>query len=442
MPLLKSVVEPSSEHAPTLQGTLSLRPDGSLERIAQSAGVPISSLATLVVKNCTSKLYGAILQYAALSSPPEPGTHHPLLVDSFEPPQEDSDDEEGDADGSLPFSKSSPLGRLARIAAVRHKMTRGRGLRQRRIPTPQFKYSLGETTVVWPPPPHLQAAALVEEREEKRKRRKVNGKKAVDASAVNDLKTEEMDGAVQNNTDGSLANGASKSIYLSHYTVGEPQVANMCSMVTYCEILVVSPDGSDVLCRFAEEVLKWSAEKEFSDGGGHRFALHRFKMDRHGGGWWHSEGMKRARPAASVILPKGQIDAIMQDVRKFIKPETKRWYISHGLQHRRAYLFYGPPGTGKTSTIRAIASLFRLNCCFLSMTNASFSNQLLGDALSEVPANALIVLEDVDSLFNEDRKNNQAASLTFSGLLNALDGTSHDRIRLRAIMIYVCDARS
>lgn len=423
MPLLKSVAaEPSSERAPTLQGTLSIHPNGSLERIAHSAGVPVSSLAKLVVKNSIARLYSAVLQYAALSSPPEPDTHHPLLVDSFEPPHEDSDDEEGDADRSLRYPTSGRIGRGALIAAVHRKMMRGTGLIQRRIAVPQYKYSLGETTVVWPPPPDLQAAALVEEREEKRKRRKVNGKGAVDTSAVDTLKINEMDGAVLNHGDDSLASGGSKTIFLSHYSVGEPQVTACGGMAIYCEILMVSPDGPEVLRRFAEEVIKWASDKEYIDGGGHRFALHRFKMDRHGNGWWHSEGMKRARPASSVILPKGQIDAIMKDVRNFIKPETKKWYIAHGLQHRRAYLFYGPPGTGKTSTIRAIASAFRLNCCFLSMTNSSFSNQLLCDALSEIPSNALIVLEDVDALFNEDRKNNQAASLTFSGLLNAMDG--------------------
>jgi mitochondrial chaperone BCS1 len=62
-----------------------------------------------------------------------------------------------------------------------------------------------------------------------------------------------------------------------------------------------------------------------------------------------------------------------------------------------------------------------MNCCFLSTTCKSFSNQTMGDALAQIPENALLVLEDVDSLFNEDRKN-EDGSLTFSGMLNALDG--------------------
>lgn len=117
------------------------------------------------------------------------------------------------------------------------------------------------------------------------------------------------------------------------------------------------------------------------------------------------------------------MDDIIADVTEFLSDATKKWYMSHGMPHRRCFLFYGPPGTGKTSTVKAISTKFILTCCFLSMTNSSFSNQLLGDALRQMPKkNAMLILEDVDSLFNEDRKNEFTSNLTFSGMLNALDG--------------------
>ena len=42
--------------------------------------------------------------------------------------------------------------------------------------------------------------------------------------------------------------------------------------------------------------------------------------------------------------------------------------------------------------------------------------------ISSLPGRALLVLEDVDVLFNEDRKAETSSSVTFSGLLNAIDG--------------------
>lgn len=351
-----------------------------------------------------------------MSTPPQSNLHHPLLVDSFDDSVDESDD-----DSDEEFELMNKISRLSH--RYRNEVLRGgRGLRTQNVPAPIFKFCLGETTVLWPPPPHLTAKAIQRETEQSRKRRKLSLKTShiIKENEQND-NTVVVDGHHMDRTDNETTSEELYPIYVLHYSVGEPKAADM-GMTTYCEITLVSAKGPQPLQQFVKEILQWLMDKNHRDGSGSRFALHRFKMDRHGGGWWQSEGMKRARPPSSVILPKGQLDAILSDVANFVKPETKKWYISHGLQHRRAYLFAGPPGTGKTSTIRTIASKFRLNCCFLSMTNSSFSNQILGDALGQIPANAMIVLEDVDALFNEDRKNDQGASLTFSGLLNALDG--------------------
>ena len=127
-------------------------------------------------------------------------------------------------------------------------------------------------------------------------------------------------------------------------------------------------------------------------------------------GRWQDKGTKGSRPPSSVILPAGQMDDIIDDIAKFLDRDTRRWYLSHGLPHRRS-------------------SEFNLDCCFLSMTDKDFSNQILNDAISSIPSSALFVLEDVDALFNADRKTETNSNLTFSGLLNTLDGVMNaDRI--------------
>lgn len=426
MSQMNGVVHPRGKLAHNPEIILSLAPPDVLERIAKQHGVPVSSLSSMVIGKLCRQLYGAILCYAAYEPNGDIANRRPLFVDSFQANDEESEDEVDDTDDDfldesddesdlLSFSEGGE-GRQSRISAIRRKMARYHGLRRMPPLVPEHKFSLGETTIEWPPPPHLQAAALVDARREERKRGKSKNGTLSPESIVTTASNSVEDRPVVENKE------KKHIIHVLHYGVGEPRGRDPTSMSIYSEILLVSPESSDVLRRFTKEVLEWDAEKCFSDGRGHSFQLYRFKMDREDHGWWHLEGVKRARPPSSVILSKGQIEAIWSDVRNFAKPVTRKWYQEHGLQHRRAYLFYGPPGTGKTSTIRALSSSFRLKCCFLSMTNASFSNQNLCDALSTLPDRALLVLEDVDALFNEDRKNEQAASLTFSGLLNALDG--------------------
>lgn len=61
--------------------------------------------------------------------------------------------------------------------------------------------------------------------------------------------------------------------------------------------------------------------------------------------------------------------------------------------------------------------------CFLLLGDDEVSNQKIQKAMSKIPLPALLVIEDVDALFKEDRKtNNLRSPLTFSGLLNVLDG--------------------
>lgn len=137
---------------------------------------------------------------------------------------------------------------------------------------------------------------------------------------------------------------------------------------------------------------------------------------------WVSKGLKQSRPFDSIILPPGMLDSIINDVKHFSKKQTKDWYFKHGLPHRRSYLFYGTPGTGKTSTIRAMAGVLNRSVCFLSLGTKSIGNEEIIEALYSIPKPSILVIEDIDALFNKARKTQNESDLTFSGLLNALDG--------------------
>ena len=101
------------------------------------------------------------------------------------------------------------------------------------------------------------------------------------------------------------------------------------------------------------------------------------------------------------------------------------WYIKNGIPYRRGYLLHGPPGTGKTSFICAVAGHLKLNLCYLNLSSGRLDDDGLNRALNDAPGGSIILLEDIDAIFVQRHKVSQEREgrhVTFSGLLNALDG--------------------
>lgn len=116
-----------------------------------------------------------------------------------------------------------------------------------------------------------------------------------------------------------------------------------------------------VLKDFCKHVLKWKSDLDERRAREGRYMLFRCKTSKDGERvWWSHEGMKVARSLDKVYLPLAEKESLIADMTHFLDPNTKRWYLTHGLPYRRSYLLYGPPGTGKSTTIRATAGKFRL----------------------------------------------------------------------------------
>jgi len=117
---------------------------------------------------------------------------------------------------------------------------------------------------------------------------------------------------------------------------------------------------------------------------------------------------------------------LISDLDDFQSEATCKFYVDHGIPYKRAYLFHGPPGAGKTSMIQAIAGKYGRSICYLQLVHPEMTDDGLKRAVQKAPTNAIIVLEDIDALFGENRSvqagKHNGGSLTFSGLLNAIDG--------------------
>ncbi|KAM5271003.1 mitochondrial chaperone BCS1 isoform 2-T6 [Hipposideros larvatus] len=132
---------------------------------------------------------------------------------------------------------------------------------------------------------------------------------------------------------------------------------------------------------------------------------------------------------------KGLAERIVKDIREFI--DNPKWYTDRGIPYRRGYLLYGPPGCGKSSFITALAGELEHSICLLSLTDSSLSDDRLNYLLSVAPQQSLVLLEDVDAAFlsrdlaaENPVKYQGLGRLTFSGLLNALDGVASTEARI------------
>lgn len=140
---------------------------------------------------------------------------------------------------------------------------------------------------------------------------------------------------------------------------------------------------------------------------------------------WVPFGEPIAKRALSTInLDEGVKESIISDIQRFMSKQEL--YTERGIPYRRGYLLYGPPGTGKTSLIKALAGELDYGIALISLSQRGLTDDALNSLLTKVPDRTIVLLEDADAAFNKRRKTEEdgynGAHVTFSGLLNALDG--------------------
>ena len=70
--------------------------------------------------------------------------------------------------------------------------------------------------------------------------------------------------------------------------------------------------------------------------------------------------------------------------------------MGRGIPYRRGYLMHGPPGCGKSSFIYALAGHLSFDICMLSLNSEGLTDDRLELALSNVPQQAIVLLEDIE----------------------------------------------
>ncbi|KAI5777264.1 hypothetical protein EDC01DRAFT_624248 [Geopyxis carbonaria] len=171
---------------------------------------------------------------------------------------------------------------------------------------------------------------------------------------------------------------------------------------------------------------------------------------------WDQGRHRPSRDISTVIMPQDAKEHLLCDVKEYLNPVTMRWYAQRGLPYRRGYLFYGPPGTGKTSLSLALAGELKLPLYILSLSTGSLTDETLTMLFVGLPRKCIVLLEDIDcagpatttsttsssssaATSSKDKKPSSSGhkdtpgprrpriSVSFSGLLNAIDGVaSHE----------------
>ena len=151
------------------------------------------------------------------------------------------------------------------------------------------------------------------------------------------------------------------------------------------------------------------------------------------GGYFTSLGYRKKRNLDTIYLPSKTKQKMIDDLTYFLDEKTKLKYEKLGILHKRTYLLEGIPGAGKSSFIMALASHFGYNLAIISFTPKMHDNDLIRllRSLEEKEENKVfIIFEDMDCIFKERKINDENRNMvTFSGILNALDGiTTRDNM--------------
>jgi len=192
--------------------------------------------------------------------------------------------------------------------------------------------------------------------------------------------------------------------------------------ILFFQSVVLFVKGSqriDLLLSLMEYIYK----KCGSDSDEYLFPIYRWQVRDV---YWRYGGHKVCRPLETIVLPKETKDKITNDIENFSKINTMAFYVQHGIPYKRSYLFYGVPGSGKTSLLQSIAGKYRKKLCFVQPIHPEMTDDSFLSCIQSAPANSIVIIEDADALFDKNRKSKHSkCPLTFSGILNALDGLAN-----------------
>jgi chaperone BCS1 len=154
---------------------------------------------------------------------------------------------------------------------------------------------------------------------------------------------------------------------------------------------------------------------------------------------WEKCMEQTVRDPGTVYLPKDTYMEIMTDASNFMEnKDIQNLYKRLGIPQSRVYMFHGLPGTGKTTLAHTLAGHLKMNVCVIEFVK-EMTDVGLRKAFRSAPKGSIILFEDLDCLFEARKSSDEALhNVSFSGILNAIDGVMHHN---KLLVIITCNNR-
>jgi hypothetical protein len=145
--------------------------------------------------------------------------------------------------------------------------------------------------------------------------------------------------------------------------------------------------------------------------------LHIYVMSKFGE--WMRYNKIPSRTLDTIYFDEKTKYKFRDDITDFLSKEKE--YQEFGIPYKKNYLLTGIPGSGKTSLIKGLCKEIGYNLCIFSI-NHDIDNHTALSAFRDIPPKSVLLIEDIDCLFEKRTGTQENKSFTFSNLINLLDG--------------------